>query len=136
MASGTYAVDGLVEDDLGLVELLLDLGDAVGLVGVLVRLDELLEGGELERVIGGGGVYRRDRLLGQELVHELGQDAVGRDVGVILGDDDAGDALGAGVAVDDVVWRRHITWVSALIPSWLHKSWARRNAPCSSTLCL
>lgn len=43
LASLQDALDGLVEDNLGLVQLLLDLHDAVGGVGVLVLDNVLLE---------------------------------------------------------------------------------------------
>lgn len=46
---------------------------------------------------------RCERDLGEELVHEFGEHAVSRDVGIVLGDDDASDAFGTSIAVDNVV---------------------------------
>lgn len=100
----TYTINGLVQDNLGLVELLLNLGNAASLVGVLVIPYEVLENGKGDRVVRLGGVYCGERLLGEEGVHQLGQDAVGGDGGVLLGDDDAGDTFRAAVAVYHIVW--------------------------------
>lgn len=65
------ALNGLVQDDLGLVELLLDLEDGVGLLGVLVLCEVLLELGQGELRFASGP--RGARVLGEELV-----DAVSR----------------------------------------------------------
>lgn len=99
----TYAVDGLVQNDLGLVQLLLDPGDTARLVGVLVVVQVVLHGGEGNAAIRGGRFDRCERDLGEELVHEFGEHAVSRDVGIVLGDDDASDAFGTSIAVDNVV---------------------------------
>lgn len=92
-----------MQDNLRLVQFLLNLGNAARLVGVLVISYEVLERGERDRVVGLRGVDRGNRLLGEELVHQLGQDAVGGDGGVLLGDDDTGDALRTAIAVYHIV---------------------------------
>lgn len=43
LATLQYTLDGLVQNNLGLVELLLDLHDAVGLLGILVLGQVVLE---------------------------------------------------------------------------------------------
>lgn len=63
------ALDGLVQGDLGLVELALDLEDAVGLVRVLVLGQVVLELGHGEGLAGGPG---RARVRGEELVDDFG----------------------------------------------------------------
>lgn len=96
------AFDGLVQDNLGLVELLLDLEDAVGLLRVLVLLEVLLQLGH-----GDGGRSRgpgRPRVLGEELVDDLAEELVGYEGRILLvGDDDTADALAAAVGVECVV---------------------------------
>lgn len=91
-----------MQHDLGLIQLLLDVRDGVHLARVLVGLQVFAQRGELDvpvlgraRDLGGG-------LLGQKVVDDLGQDLVGRQLGVVLGDDDARNALGAGIAVECV----------------------------------
>lgn len=93
-----------MQDDLGLVKLLLDLGDAARLVGVLILDDILLQLWERHLVILGLPLYRGQGFLGKELVHQLRKDTVGRNVWVVLGDDDAGDALRPSIAVYHVIW--------------------------------
>lgn len=48
LASLQYTLDGLVQNNLGLVELLLDLHDAIGLLGILVLGQVVLELGHDE----------------------------------------------------------------------------------------
>lgn len=96
------ALDGLVEDNLGLVELLLDLEDAVGLLGVLVlgQVVAQLGHGDAGGSRGPGGA----RVLGQELVDDLAEQLVGDEGRVLLvGDDDAADALASAVGMECVV---------------------------------
>lgn len=99
----TYALDGLVKNDLGLVQLLLNLKDAIHLVWVLVCLDVGLEGGEGHRITGGGGV----RVKGEELVEHLRKDLVSSQGWIlIVANDDSGDALGSRVDVECEICRR------------------------------
>lgn len=106
LASLQHTLDGLVQDDLGLVELLLDLDDAVGLRRVLVLSDVVLEFGEGERgvALAEGGVCGA-RVLGDEFVDDLGEHAVGYHGRVfVVGDDDAAHAFCAAVGVECVFW--------------------------------
>lgn len=68
------ALDGLVKGDLGLVKLALNLHDAVGLVGILVL-------GEIVLELGHGNLLTRGprgtRVRRQELVHDFRQQLVG-----------------------------------------------------------
>ena len=94
-------LDGLVQDNLCLVQLLLDLHDAVGGVRVLVLDNVLFE--SRERQLGVGVGKGRARVARQELVEDLGQQLVGDEGGVFLvGDDDGGDTLAAAVGVEGV----------------------------------
>ena len=91
-----------MEDNLGLVELLLDLENAVGLLGVLVLGEVVAQLGHGDAGVasGPGGA----RVLGQELVDDLAEQLVGDEGRVLLvGDDDAADALAAAVGVECVV---------------------------------
>ena len=94
-------LNSLVKHNLGLIEFLLDLHDAVGGVRVLVLDNVLLELGEGQlciRVCKG-----RARVSRQELVEDLGEQLVGDEGGIlVVGDDDAGDALAAAVGVEGV----------------------------------
>lgn len=111
-----HALDGLVQHNLGLVELLLDLHDAVCGVRVLVFGNVLLELGEgqLGVGVGEGGA----RVARQELVEDLGQQLVGDESRVlVVGDDDAGDALAAAVGVEGVALLFDVlalAWLGAL----------------------
>ena len=91
-----------MQHDLGLVQLLLDLHDAVRLLRVLVFdyvFFELREG-EGRRV---GGCEGRARVFGEELVDDFREELVGDEGRVVLvADDDAGDAFGAAVGVEGV----------------------------------
>lgn len=85
-----------MQNDLGLVQLLLNLEDAIHLVWVLVRLNVGLEGGEGHRVTGGGGV----RVQGEELIQHLREDLVSSQGRVlIIANNHSGDALGSRVDV-------------------------------------
>lgn len=61
-------------------------------------------------------------------------------MGVVLGDDDAGDAFGAGVAVDDIVcnaFQPPLAYIHAhLVGFDIEKVKKKKDIPCSSTLCL
>lgn len=104
LASLQHALNGLVQHNLRLVQLLLDLHDAVGLVRVLVLHNVFLELGEGER--GAGVGPGRAWVLGQELVDDFREQLVGDQCWVcVVRDDDAGDALGAAVGVECVVCR-------------------------------
>lgn len=83
LAALQHALDGLVQDDLGLVELPLDLHDAVGLVRVLVLGEVFLELGHRDAVLARRGP-RGPRVRGQELVHDLGQQLVRHQRGVLV----------------------------------------------------
>ena len=98
-----------MQDNLGLVQLLLDFGDAARLVGILILDDVLLQRWIWDLVILGLALDRSDRFLGEELVHELGEDTVGGNVRVVLGDDDASDTLGPGIAVYHVVLKAMVS---------------------------
>lgn len=96
-----------MQHDLGLIQLLLDLDDAVRLRRVLVLGDVLFQlgEGELGLALGEGGVGGAG-VLGDELVDDLGEDAVGNHGGVfVVGDYDAADAFCAAVGVECVFWR-------------------------------
>jgi hypothetical protein len=101
-----HTLNSLVQHDLGLIQLLLDLDDAVRLRRVLVLGDVLFQLGEGERglALGEGGVGGAG-VLGDELVDDLGEDAVG-DHGrvLVVGDYDAADAFCAAVGVECVFW--------------------------------
>lgn len=101
LSSLQHALNGLVQHDLGLIQFLLDLHDAVGLLRVLVLDNVFLELGVRARGIGGGEDIAR--VLVQELVDDFGEELVGNEGGVfVVGDDDAGDTLGAAVRVEGV----------------------------------
>lgn len=91
-----------MQHNLGLVQLLLDLHDAVRLLRVLVFHEVFFERrkGQRWRVGGGeGGAW----VFGQELVDDFGEQLVRDERGVVLvADDDAGDAFGAAVGVEGV----------------------------------
>ena len=77
---------GTHEDDLGLVELLLDLHDGVGLARVLVLCEVGVDLGEGD---GGGGGELAGGDLCDEVVEELCEEGEGGADGVLLvGDDD------------------------------------------------
>lgn len=91
------ALDSLVENNLGLIQLLLNLHDTVHLVWVLVRRDVCLQGGEGDR-LGGGACVGVER---EELIEDLGKDLMGGKRGVfIVADNDTGDALGPRIHVE------------------------------------
>ena len=91
------ALDSLVENNLGLVQLFLNLHDAVHLVWVLVRRDVCLQGGKGDRLGGGARVG----VEGEELIEDLGEDLMGGQRGVfVVADNDTGDALGARIHVE------------------------------------
>ena len=98
-----HTLDGLMQHNLGLVELLLDLHDAVCLLRILVLDDILLELGK--RQCGVGRRPRGARVLGQELVDDLREQLVRHQRRVVVvADYDAGDALHAApVRVECVV---------------------------------
>lgn len=92
-----------MQNDLGLVQLLLNLEDAIHLVWVLVRLNVGLEGGEGHRVTGGGGV----RVQGEELIQHFREDLVSSQGRVlIIANNHSGDALGSRVDVKCEICRR------------------------------
>lgn len=83
--------------DFRLIQLLLDLEDAVHLVRVLVGLDVGLQRGEGDRFPRGTSV----RVEGEEFVKSLGKDLVSGERRVlVITDDDTGDTLGARVYVE------------------------------------
>lgn len=90
-----------MQHDLRLVQLLLNLHDAVGLLGILVLDNVFFELGE-----GAGGIGDGEdvaRVLVQELVDDFGEELVGYEGGVfVIGDEDAGNAFGAAVGVESV----------------------------------
>lgn len=93
-----------MEDNLGLVQLLLDLHYAVGLLGVLILGQVLLELGHDQRGLAAGP--GRARVLGEELVDDLAENLVRDERGIlVVGDDDAADAFCATVGVKGVIWR-------------------------------
>ncbi len=96
------ALDSLVKHNLGLVQLALDLHDAVGLVRVLVLDNVILQLREGERGRAVGPL--RARVGGQELVDDFGEELV-RDQGRVgvVADDDAADAFRPAVGVEGVV---------------------------------
>ena len=91
-----------MEDNLCLVELLLDLHDAVGLLRVLVLCEVLLELGHDEGGCAAGPAG--SGVLGEELVDDLAKELMRHEGRVlVVRDDDAADALGAAVGVEGVV---------------------------------
>lgn len=91
-----------MQHNLGLIELLLNLHDAVGLLRVLVLGEVLAELGEGQLGLAGGP--RGAGVLGQELVDNLAEQLVGDEAGVlVIRDDDSADALGAAVGVEGVI---------------------------------
>ena len=101
----THTLNGLVQHNLGLIQLLLDVRNGVHLPRVLIRLQVLVQRRELDVTVARRARDLGGRLLGQKVVDDLREDLVGRQLGVVLGDDDASDALGAGVAVEGVACR-------------------------------
>ena len=97
-------LDGLVQDDLGLVQLALYTHDAVGLRGVLVLDEVFLEGGHGPP--GDRGVHAgvgAARVGGGELVDDLGEQLVGDERRVLgVADDDAAHGLRRAVGVEGV----------------------------------
>lgn len=94
-------LNSLVQHNLCLIQLLLDLHDAVGGVRVLVLDNVLLELRERQLSVGVG--KGSARVARQKLVQDLGEQLVGNQGGVFLvGDDDAGDALAAAIGVEGV----------------------------------
>ena len=93
-----------MQRDLGLVQLLLDLHDAVRLLRILVLDDVLVERREAD---GAGGRVRPrgPRVRRQELVQQLAEQLV-RDQRrvLVVGNDDACEAFGAAVGVEGVGW--------------------------------
>lgn len=93
-----------MENDLGLVKLLLNLEDAVGLLGVLVLCEVLLQLGHRESGRAGGPAGAG--ILGEELVDNLAKKLMchkGRVL--VIGDDDTADTLSSAVGVESVVCR-------------------------------
>lgn len=96
------ALNRVVQHDLGLVELLLNLHSAVGILGVLVSLYVVLELrkrhlGALfcEAVVGGA------RVLGDKLVDDLSEDTVCGEPRIFLvGDDEPAYGVGVGIDVE------------------------------------
>ena len=66
-----------MQDDLGLVQLLLDLHDAIRLGGVLAGVEVLLEAGKADGVVLGDLTGLPARVLGEEVIEGLGEDGVG-----------------------------------------------------------
>jgi hypothetical protein len=137
LATLQHTLDRLVQDNLGLVELLLDLHDAVRLLRVLVLLDVVLELWEGERlcrdvVVCDAGVSGA-RVFGDELVDDFGEKLVGYHLGILgIGDDHAADALCAAVGMEDVLCSRAL--VVSLYSAQGHSLESR--SPFSSTSCL
>lgn len=101
-----HALNRLMQHNLGLVKLLLDLDDAVGLRRVLVLRDVCLELGEakLGLALLEGGVCGA-RVLCHKLVDDFGEDAVRDESGVlVVGYYDAADAFCAAVGVECVLF--------------------------------
>jgi len=93
-----------VENNLGLVEFLLDLEDAVGLLGILVLGEVLLQFGHGES--GCAGCPTGAGVLGEELVDDLAEKLVSHEGRIlVIGDNDAADTLGTAVGVESVVCR-------------------------------
>jgi hypothetical protein len=90
-------VDSLLQHDLGLIQLPLNLQDAVRLLRVLVLDHVILKLWIGERVRGGAG-DGGSRVFGQELVADLRQQRLGNGV-LFVGDDDTADAVWATVRV-------------------------------------
>ncbi len=93
-----------MEDNLGLVKLLLNLEDAVGLLGILVLGEVLAQLGHNDGVGVGCGRPCGARVLDQELVNDLAEELMGYEGRVLLvGDNDAADAFAATVGMECVV---------------------------------
>ena len=58
-----------MQDNLGLIQLLLDAGDAAGLVGVLVVVEEVVDSGPVNVPVLTSRADLIEGVLGQELVH-------------------------------------------------------------------
>jgi hypothetical protein len=119
-----HALDGLVQHDLSLVQFLLDLHDAVRLLWILVLHDVFLQLGKRQRRIGRSP--RRARVLCEELVDNFREELVRYQARiVVVGDDNATDALRATVGVERVVCN---------LSEWI-RVYRRADLPCSSTSC-
>jgi hypothetical protein len=111
LASLQHTLNRLVQNNLSLIELLLNLHDAVCLLRVLVFLDVVLELWEGKRL--GRDVFACDagvggtRVFGDELVDDFGEELVGHHLGVFcVGDNHTANALCAAVGVEDVLCSR------------------------------
>jgi hypothetical protein len=82
LSSLQHTLNRLVQHDLRLVQLLLDLHDAIRLLRVLVLHDVILELWERER--GVRVCPRGARVLSQELVDDLGKELMGYKRGVVV----------------------------------------------------
>lgn len=101
-----HALNCLMQHNFGLVQLLLNLHDAIRLLRILIfdnvvfqlRVRELVVG--IRAGEGGAG------MSGQELIDHFREQLMRHQGGVVVvGDDDAGDALGASVGVECVGWK-------------------------------
>jgi hypothetical protein len=94
----------LVQDNFSLVQLLLNLHNAVCLTGVLVLDNVLLQLRQRACVFTEGGVGEGcARVLGEELVHDLGQKLMRHKRGILaISDDDTSDTLSSTVCVECV----------------------------------
>jgi len=97
-----YTLDGLVQHNLCLVQLLLNLHDTVCLLWVLVFDNVVFQLGVAECVFAGageGGAW----VFGEKLVADLGKELMGDQLGVLfVGDYDAADTFGPAVGVECV----------------------------------
>lgn len=109
-------LNGLVKHNLCLVELLLDLEDAVGLGRVLVFFEVLAQLGHDEsgRASGPAGT----RVLGKELVDDLAEELVSNQGGIlVVRNDDSAYTLSATVGMECVVLFLDVlslSWASSL----------------------
>jgi len=91
-----------MQHNLRLIQLLLNLHNAIRLLRILVLDNIILQFREAERRVrvGEGGA----RVRGEEFVDYFGEQLVGDERGVVLAADyDAADSFGAGVGVEGVV---------------------------------
>jgi hypothetical protein len=101
-----------VEDDLGLIQLLLDGRDVARLSWVLARIKMIPQCREGDfAVLGALGLDLAGGVLAEKLIDNFGEDGMGSHLRVILADNDGSDALGAGVAVEHVSWEL-VRWVN------------------------
>lgn len=94
----TYTLDGFVQNNLCFRELLVDLGNAIRITGLLVLSDVIFKGRERD---GSGRIFCA-RVTGAEFLDNLADEPISNSGGVrLIGDSDTGNTTLVGVNVED-----------------------------------